>query len=249
MGVFLRKLCVALTPKSWLLKTTLSNGAIVYGKNRAGFGGRGIYIFRDGLEPELAHLEQLLPVGGVLIDVGANTGVYSLKAAKHVGPAGTVVAVEPFPDVLATLLHSVQANGFANVRLRNFCAGEKTAAATLWLNTGHPNMFSLVQRDARAACLSTLTVALDDLFAWEGLSRLDYLKIDAEGAEQQVLAGARTILARFRPIIQVEILLGEAALNLPDYHVFAAPGSPNKIYIPLESHAAALPEQWGWARL
>lgn len=249
MGVFLRKLRVALTPQRCLLRTTLSNGALVYGKNRAGFGGRGIYIFRDALEPELAHLDELLPVGGVLIDVGANTGVYSLKAARHVGPAGTVVAVEPFPDVLATLLHSVQANGFTNVRLRNFCAGESTAAATLWLNTGHPNMFSLVQRDTQAACLSTLTVALDDLFDWEGLTRLDYVKIDAEGAEQQVLSGARRILARFRPIIQVEILLGEAALSLPDYAVFAAPESPNKIYIPQENAKAGLPERWGWRRL
>jgi hypothetical protein len=104
MSVFLRKIRVAVTPKTWLLKTTLSNGAVVFGKNRAGFGGRGIFIFRDALEPELEHLDQLLPAEGVLIDVGANTGVYSLKAAKHFSQKGVVVAIEPFPDVLG---HSV----------------------------------------------------------------------------------------------------------------------------------------------
>ncbi len=127
MSVFLRKIRVALTPRTWLLKTTLSNGAVIYGKNQAGFGGRGIFIFRDALEPELEHLDQLLPPEGVLIDVGANTGVYSLKAAKHFGPKGIVVAIEPFPDVLATLLHSVQANAFTNVRLRNFSPGRRPA--------------------------------------------------------------------------------------------------------------------------
>ncbi len=114
---------------------------------------------------------------------------------------------------------------------------------------GHPNMFSLLNRDAGASCLSTLTVALDDLFEWEGLSRLDYLKIDAEGAEEQVLAGARRILARFRPIIQAEVLLRDASVSLPDYSVFAAAGSPNKICIPNESAHIGLPKQWGWSQL
>ena len=114
---------------------------------------------------------------------------------------------------------------------------------------GHPNSFSLVKRDAKAGCLSTLTVALDDLFQWEGLTRLDYLKIDAEGAEEQVLAGARRIVTRYRPIIQVEILLRDASLSLPDYSVFAAAGSPNKIYIPNESANVGLPKQWGWIPL
>src|SRR5215208_1443148 len=123
MKVLLRKTRVALTPRSWLLKTRLSNGAVVYGKNRAGYGGRGIYVLRDLVEPEFQHLERFLGTSGVFVDVGASTGIYTLKMAKHFGNDGVVLAIEPFPDTIATLYRSVAANGFTNVRLRNLAVG------------------------------------------------------------------------------------------------------------------------------
>jgi FkbM family methyltransferase len=248
-NTLLRKIQIALTPKGWLLKTRLSNGAVVYGKNLSGFGGRGIYVYRDAIEPEFEHLEKFLDRTGVFVDVGANTGIYTLKAAKHYGNQGTVIALEPFPDVAATLHHSIQANGFTNVRLRNFCAGAKTTAATFWMNLGSPHSFSLVKSDETAACLSTLTVALDDLFTWEGLDRLDYLKIDAEGAEAQVLAGAAKLLEKHRPILQMEVWLSEVAFDLADYSIFQAPHGPNKIYIPNESPKIQVPQQLGWTQV
>ena len=80
---FLRKARVALTPRSFLLQTRLENGAIVSGYNRAGYGGRGIYIYRDALEPELAALRKFLKPGFVFVDIGANVGVYTLKATTQ----------------------------------------------------------------------------------------------------------------------------------------------------------------------
>jgi FkbM family methyltransferase len=249
MSLLMRKIRIAVTPRKWLLKLTLSNGAIVYGKNRAGFGGRGIYLYRDSIEAEFEHLEKFLEQDGVFVDVGANTGIYSIKAAKHFGQNGVVLAIEPFPDVLETLFHSIQANDFTNIRLRNCCAGERTISSTLWLNADQPNSFSLVKAEEKASWISTLTVALDDLFEWEGLNRLDYLKIDAEGAEQQVLAGAMKTLRKCRPIIQLEVMLKDVAVDLPDYSVFRAPGSPNKVYVPNESNKIQLPQQLGWKQV
>ena len=48
----LRKIRVALTPHTAFLKTTLADGLIIYGRNRAGYGGRGIYVYRESIEPE-----------------------------------------------------------------------------------------------------------------------------------------------------------------------------------------------------
>jgi FkbM family methyltransferase len=249
MNILMRKLRIALTPREWLLKTTLADGIVVYGKNRAGFGGRGIYLYRDSIEPEFQHLEKFLDSSSVFIDVGANVGIYTLKAAKYLDKGGVVLAMEPFPDILATLSHNVQANGFTNVRLRNLCAGKHTEQAMLWMNSNKPNSFSLVKIDKEASALSTLTVSLDELFGWEGLDRLDYLKIDAEGAEQEILLGATKILEKYRPIIQLEVIINEVLPFLTEYSIFRAPGSPNRIYIPNESPKIDLPKKLDWEQI
>ena len=184
---FLRMVRIAVTPRGRLLETTLSNGAVVRGRNRPGHGGRGIYVYRDAIEPELEHLEELLGRTGVFIDVGANTGVYSLKAAKHFGDGGLVLAIEPFPEVFAVLEQNVLINGFSNVRVRSFCVAGETAPRTLWLNRRRPSYFSLIRRVDDAPGLSVQAVSLDRLVARENLPRLDYLKIDAEGAEREIV--------------------------------------------------------------
>ena len=249
MNILMRKLRVAVTPREWFLKTTLSCGTVIYGKNRQGFGGRGIYTYRDSIEPEFQHLHEFLDYGNVFVDIGANTGIYTLKAAKHIGKDGVVLAIEPFHDVLATLSYSVKANGFTNVRLRNFCAGKHTRSEILWMNSNKPNSFSLLRRDKEASSLSILSVTLDDLFVWEGLDRLDYLKIDVEGAEEQVLTGGMKTLEKYRPIIQMEVIVNDVAHNLNEYSIFQAPDSPNKICIPNESSKIHLPKKLGWEQV
>jgi FkbM family methyltransferase len=249
LKVLVRQARVALTPRRLLLKATLMSGAVVYGANRAGFGGRGVYIYGDAVEPEFEHLERFLGSTGVFVDIGANTGKYAVKAAKHYGDNGVVVAVEPFVDVLSTLSRSVQANGLSNVRLRNFCMGERTSAATLWLNGRKPHDFSLVQLDDSAQRYSTLTVTLDDLFEWERLDRLDYLKLDAVGCEDQVLRGGHATINKHRPIIQLQATLTDVSVDLQDYSGFRAPGSSVKFYVPNEHAKIDVPLQLGWKAL
>jgi hypothetical protein len=76
-----------------------------------------------------------------------------------------------------------------------------------------------------------MSVSLNDLCRWEGLQRLDYLKIDAEGAESAILQGGAGVLANFRPIVQVETTKNDS--RWPDgYRRFRAQGSPNDVFIP-----------------
>lgn len=245
--LFLRKIRLALTPRNSILQTRLSNGAVVTGYNREGFGGRGAYLFRDHLEPELSSLQCFLRPGFVVVDIGANVGVYSLKAAKEVGDNGLVIAVEPFIETASRLSKNGQANGYRNLRVRNIALGPSTREVQLYLNNGRPNSFGLIQSGA-AESVSVLSVALDDLCRWEGLKRLDYLKIDAEGMEEQILAGGRKTVDRFRPIIQVEIT--KAMSSLPrQYLRFSAPRSPNCVFIPAENdQATSVAVSLGWAR-
>jgi FkbM family methyltransferase len=244
---FLRKVRAALTPRNQLLASTLSNGAIVLGRNRPGHGGRGAYVFRDELEHELLHLEHFLDSEGVFIDIGANTGVFSLKAAKHYGGnRGVVVAIEPTPIIASVLFQSVLKNGFQNMRVRNFALGSKTEAASFWMNHDLPNMFGLDKIDPGAREVSVLTVRLDDLFAWEGLDRLDFVKIDVEGAEEQVLAGAQEVLHRYRPIVCLEHYGGDVPFDMPDYTAYQIPGGINKLHMPNESPKIAVLPSLGY---
>jgi FkbM family methyltransferase len=242
----LRMVRIAMTPRDRLLEATLSNGAVVRGRNRPGHGGRGVYIYRDAIEPELEHLEALLGQSGVFIDVGANTGVYSLKAAKHFGDGGLVLAIEPFPEVFAVLDQNVRLNGFNNVRVRSFCIAAETAERTLWLNRGRPSFFSLTKRVGAAPGLAVQAVSLDRLVARENLPRLDYLKIDAEGAEREIVTGGAQSIERFRPIIQAEDGAGILTGELPDYVAFRAHRSPNVLYFPRGHERIAVPQRLSW---
>ena len=251
MTTFFRKVRVALTPRQWRLRTRLACGAVVCGQNRPGYGGRYIYIFGEAIEPEFAQLEKFLVPGGVLMDIGGNTGIYTVKAAQffrqHGG--GLVVTYEPLPDMLAELNRNLRINRFENVRLRSFCLGEHPGAAEFWCNFNRPASSSLVGRDPAAARVSTLVFRLDDVFPLEKLDRLDYVKIDVEGAEAQVLAGARATFAKYRPIVQMETGIENAPLGLADYTEWQSPGGPNKVCIPNENPKNDVARQLGWLQL
>jgi len=248
MQTLLRKVRIAITPRSWLLRRELSNGVVVFGPNISGYGGRGIYLEGDRIEPELEHLEWILERDEVFIDVGANTGMFALKAARCVGSDGDVIAVEPSIEMMRVLTYSTRFNGINNIRLRNLCLGERTEVQTLWLNDDRPNRFSLVKQVSNAPSTSVLVVALDDLCQWEGLTRLDYLKIDVVGAEEQVLAGAVQTLQRFRPIVQIAISNRDTPVALRGYGVYRRPHSVNKIYLPDDHPKTGRFVELGWQK-
>ena len=117
------------------------------------------------------------------------------------------------------------------------------------MNGGKPNSFSLIDRGDAAGNLSTLVVAMDDLMQWEQLNRLDYLKIDAEGSENDVLLGAKNSIEKHRPIIQAEINISEIKFALREYSCFHAPGSGNNLYIPNEHPGMAAAQAIDWEKV
>jgi hypothetical protein len=97
--------------------------------------------------------------------------------------------------------------------------------------------------------VSTLTVSLDDLFRWEGLDRLDFLKLDAVGSEADVLRGGDETITKYRPIIQLQATLTDVSVEQSDYTCFRAPRSTVKFYIPNDHVKIEIPAQLGWAVL
>lgn len=164
------------------------------------------FLLRDWVEPELRELDQLLRPGDVFIDVGANIGLYSLKAARLVGAEGRVIALEPGREAFDHLMENLALNTFPWVSPLRLAASASNGHARLHhVPLGaDPQAFSLVP-NARASHGETVeTITLDRLATMTSLTRIDLIKIDVEGAEPLVVAGAHDVLNRYRPAVLFE---------------------------------------------
>jgi FkbM family methyltransferase len=153
-------------------------------------------------EPHLtAVFERYCRPGMTVVDVGANLGYFSLLASKLVGPAGRVVALEPNSENCRLLLSSLRLNGTSNVDLLPVAADEAPGWAYYATHVGSNG--GLVDDDNLLSRFGTVvpTFRLDDLVD----RKVDFLKMDVEGAEGRVVHGATRIIEKDRPIVTTEL--------------------------------------------
>ena len=159
-----------------------------------------------------AALQQHLAAGDTFIDVGAHIGYYSLRAAPVVGPSGHVIAIEPNPDTLPKLHGNIQASGATTINVQPFACAEVDATLDLFAasrtNTGETSLSqsNASQDGPPAATYRVRARPLDDIVRDAGVSRVDAVKIDVEGAEMMVLKGAHETLDRYHPALLVELV-------------------------------------------
>jgi FkbM family methyltransferase len=170
-----------------------------------------LYFGRSPYEPHTtAFLQESLRPGGVFVDVGASHGYFTLIAAALVGPNGRAFAFEPNPAVAAQLDAQVAANGFGErvVVSRDALADEPCDARELFVSQDEANSgLSTLTPDAAdlaSGLLSparTVRVAVDTFDRWReraGVAHMTLVKIDAEHAEDLVVAGMAGALAEGR---------------------------------------------------
>jgi FkbM family methyltransferase len=156
-------------------------------------------------EPEtLDWLDEELRDGDVFFDVGANIGLYSLYAAKR-RPSAQVIAFEPAYHNFARLCRNVALNGCANVLPCNVPLAESdrldvfhtsdTEAGSALNAFGGPSAFR-AREGATLVKQWALSVSLDQLVSQYDAPVPTLLKIDVDGIEEQILAGAESVLAR-----------------------------------------------------
>ncbi|HEY4062141.1 MAG TPA: FkbM family methyltransferase [Puia sp.] len=244
-STFVRKAIIAVLPRNSILKRKLNSRIVFRGLNKAGFGGRGVYLEGMEYEPELATLPRFLSSNSVFIDIGANSGIYSILAAGFL-TRGTVISYEPFPLMSNFLLQNVIHNKLPNVRVRTFGISNENSSKSFYMNMGKPNSFSFSRNVDDALEVQLFTRKLDDAILMEGIDRIDYIKIDAEGEEEKVIEGAAGIIKTFRPIIQTEALFGKIPA-IDDYVMFHVKDSVNNVYIPRDSEKVEVAHNLGWA--
>ena len=154
--------------------------------------------------------------GMTCLDAGANVGYYSVMMADLSGQTGQVIAVEPVPATCRLLSRNLDHNGFqGRSTVLPIALGAARGEATQVVPQGEPKnaAFGDVQdaeiESGRYARLTAPVSAIDDL----DLPRLDFLKIDAEGAEREIWTGMQRTLAR-SPAVQ--IVMEVNCLRYPD---------------------------------
>lgn len=144
--------------------------------------------------------------GMICFDIGASFGWYTILLSKIVGPTGQVHAFEPLPHTFEVLERNVILNECLNVTLDNVALDKTNGQKDLFLpDIGVSGSFHLHEYDKEYETISCPTKTLDDYCLAEGLSRIDFIKADIEGAEWDMLKGALETIRRHHPVLLLEM--------------------------------------------
>ena len=165
---------------------------------------RGVFFWGAHEREFLVYMGSCIPHGGIVLDIGGNVGHHSLYFSTR---AAHVHAFEPFAPVADIFERRMQENGVTNVSLHRVGLGQQDTETTFYCpteeNLGTGSFVENVQTDHSAT--QSLRVAQGDAVVISLiLDRVDFIKIDTEGYEREVLFGLRETLKKFRPIVELE---------------------------------------------
>lgn len=165
---------------------------------------------------------KLVNKGDVILDVGANTGYYTLLFAKLVGEEGSVYAFEPTSYYMNTLKKNVEANSYANIHLNQFGLSNEDAEMEISIGNSSATLHWVENETPKGTEKITLK-PLDEFVTSEKIDRLDFIKIDIDGHEPLFFQGAKETLSRFNPTILLEVNHAnylQAGFNAWDFYNF-----------------------------
>lgn len=170
------------------------------------------------VEPELIGLGGLVRPGDVCLDVGAALGLYTAELSRLVGPSGVVHSLEPLPFAHVTPSRLLGLHDRANVRWHRLALGATAGALRMsvplrngrfvtgrsFLTAGAHGLGSNAEFEDQVEVVVE-TVTLDEFAARVGLVHVDFVKVDVEGAEFDVLRGGAELIGRDSPTFLLEV--------------------------------------------
>ena len=143
--------------------------------------------------------------GDVVIDIGAHIGRYTIISSKRVGANGKVVAIEAHPGNFEMLKSNIKLNQLTNVIPLNYAAYSKETKINLYLpevESGYTIYNTIMSNRARTEdkFVEVSANTLDYLLQLKGITDVNWIKIDVEGAEFEVLKGASNVLSKSKDI-------------------------------------------------
>ena len=159
-------------------------------------------------DPEVQYaLSRLLEPGMIAYDIGANVGFTAMLAARQVGPTGRVVCFEPLAEPAAQITHNARLNGFSFVDVHQVALASSEGDAEFFVSKestwGRLSQAGPAPQQNGVILVPTRT--LDAYAASQGLPPPQFIKMDVEGVEAEVITGGKQLLAAARPVMVIEL--------------------------------------------
>jgi FkbM family methyltransferase len=154
------------------------------------------------------HRNELYPLikpGFVIFDVGTNIGETLMSFAHLVGKGGFVYGFEPVPFTYAKCMDNLALNSFSNVKVENIALSDRAEKLFFDPLTYNNSGGIYMRKDADQEGGMVEAITLDEFVERNSITRLDFLKIDVEGFELNVLKGAVNSCKKFRPVLFIEV--------------------------------------------
>lgn len=148
---------------------------------------------------ETAIVKSLLKRGDVILDIGANIGYYTLIMARAVGETGKVYAFEPDPSNFALLKRNVEINGYNNVVILNKAVSNVSGETRLFLSENNMGDHRIWDAGDGRKSVTVGVIALDDYFDYKS-TKVDFIKMDIQGAEPSAIKGMIQLLKNNKKI-------------------------------------------------
>jgi FkbM family methyltransferase len=147
----------------------------------------------------------------IVLDIGANYGNFTILFSNIVGKQGMVYAFEPVPPTfLALSQRMIKEQHYQNISLNNFALGDKPGNFEIHVPAGDFGQASLKRHATASWCKPGVDIfncevrTLDDFVIEKRIRKIDFVKLDVEGAELPALRGGQKILREYQPIIHLE---------------------------------------------
>lgn len=178
-----------------------TNTAIVDGHKMLLDSTDSLYLSINGeyevLETSL--VKKVVKPGNIVVDIGAHIGYYTLIFAKLVGPTGKVFAFEPDPENFSLLKKNIEMNGYKNVILVQKAVADKNSKIKLYLSEKNKGDHRIYDSFDNREVVEVEAIKLDD-YLKDYLDKINFIKMDIEGAEGGAILGMKNLLAQNKNI-------------------------------------------------
>lgn len=164
-----------------------------------------------GTEGSYEHRGVKLEKGDIVIDAGANIGMFSLHASQKI-ENGQVIAFEPIKETVKVLQKNIKENSCTNIEIAQYALGKENTEVNFFVDESSLVKSSILHDRMRqhTNIEKVRQVTLDDFVAKNNIGKIDFIKADIEGSERNFLDGAKQTIKKHKPKLAICIY------HLPD---------------------------------